>query len=714
MIVAAPQKETPAGGPGQGAGARELATPNATPTGAETATPPAPQRSADEVRAYALRYAALGWPVLPLRPNDKQPATEHGVKDATTDPERIAAMFSRDGLNLGIATTAVWALDIDVGKGGPESLAALEAAHGALPDTLEARTRNGGRHLVFRHPEGRRIGCRTNVCPGVDIRGDGGYIAAEPSAVPPDPGIAGAGGYAWLDWDVLSGEPPEIAEAPEWLVDLVAGKPTAAPAAAPQGGGERMVTQGGRNDYLSRRAFALRKAGAAPAEILAALRRINASECEPPLADDEVARIAQGKAGIPPDALEVEPKEPPLRLVTVEGLEAAELAPPQFWIDGILPAKAVTLLSGHGGTGKSTLALSMAAHLALGLPWAGLQTRRARVGFVTLEDEAQIVLYRLRTICETLRLPCGALADSLVIFDGTAAGEPLVQEVSDFGTRTLAPTAAMQQLQHVVEAPEVWIVDNASDAFDANENERRLVRRFMRHHLTQLVKQTGGAVLLLVHLPKEAAKAGGSESYSGSTAWHNSARSRLALSKDGDGVKLEHQKSNYGPCIAPLRFAWAEGSGVLVHAASAPADAESAPHVSHDDEVLRAIEEAAAQGAHVPTATAGARTGPAVICEILSGAGHRLSRRDVSAALIRLEHHGRIRRAEITTPARHRREVWESAPNALNALNAPNAVFSATGATGASARAECAEWRAGVIGGMRARNSARNSARQGC
>jgi len=663
-----------------------------------------------DVRAYAHIYAALGWAVFPLRPNSKAPATSNGFKSATTNAAEIDRLFPSDALNIGIATTAFWVLDID-GPEGRESLAALEAKHGELPATLEATTRNGGRHLCFQHPEGVRIGCRTGVAPGIDTRGEGGYIAVEPSAVPGDlPGAPGR--YSWVDWEPDSGEIPEIAEAPGWLVDLV--RSTASQTPRPEAGNDRQggITEGGRNDHLSRRAYALRKAGAAPDEILTSIRRINSTECQPPLSEQELRTIANGKAGVEPDVIEAEqePKDPPLRLVSVENLAHAVLTAPQFWIDGILPAKTVTLLGGHGGTGKSTLALTIAAHLALGASWAGLQCRRARVAFVTLEDDADVVRYRLRTICETLGLPMQELGDSLLILDGTDTGAPLVEEVGDHGGKALRATAAMHQLQGMTEAPDVWIVDNASDGFDANENERRMVRKFLRHFLTGLVKKTGGAVLLLVHLPKETAKNGGSESYSGSTAWHNSARSRLSLTKDGDAVKLEHQKSNYGPCIAPLRFTWADGAGVLVHAGTVENEPQNAPQlVSIDGEVFAAIEQAARDGVHVPTATAGARPAAAVLNEILSGAGHRFTRKEINAALIRLEQYGQIRRLEIVTAARHRREVWEPAPNAPNA---PNDGFSAISASCASACAECAECAQGVIGGESARNSAQDLAQE--
>jgi len=40
---------------------------------------------------YALGYARHGWPVFPCMPGSKEPATRHGFKDASTDPDRITA-----------------------------------------------------------------------------------------------------------------------------------------------------------------------------------------------------------------------------------------------------------------------------------------------------------------------------------------------------------------------------------------------------------------------------------------------------------------------------------------------------------------------------------------------------------------------------------------------------------------------------------------------
>ena len=49
----------------------------------------------------ALAFAARGWPVLPCLPGQKIPATAHGYRDATTDPEQITDWFA-------ITRTGTW------------------------------------------------------------------------------------------------------------------------------------------------------------------------------------------------------------------------------------------------------------------------------------------------------------------------------------------------------------------------------------------------------------------------------------------------------------------------------------------------------------------------------------------------------------------------------------------------------------------------------
>ena len=139
----------------------------------------------------ALAHAKKGLLVFPCRP-DKRPYTSHGLRDATRDIAEIDKNWTRwpdalVGARCG-AENGFWGLDIDVGGGklGEDSLQELIDAYGPLPDTVEALTPSGGRHLYFRHPrDGRRIpNSASKLGKHLDVRGDGGYVIVPPSVLP--------------------------------------------------------------------------------------------------------------------------------------------------------------------------------------------------------------------------------------------------------------------------------------------------------------------------------------------------------------------------------------------------------------------------------------------------------------------------------------------------------------------------------------------------
>ena len=142
----------------------------------------------------ALQYIANDWPVFPLLPNAKTPATEHGFKDASTDPELVTRWFGNGSRrNLGVATgNGLLVLDIDVKKvDGHATLNRLEAELGPLGDTRTAVSPSGGTHRYF-SVERSLPSNAEQLGPGVDVRSTGGYIVAPPST------INGAD-YVWVD-----------------------------------------------------------------------------------------------------------------------------------------------------------------------------------------------------------------------------------------------------------------------------------------------------------------------------------------------------------------------------------------------------------------------------------------------------------------------------------------------------------------------------------
>lgn len=171
---------------------------------------------------HALYYAARGWRVIPIPPGHKHP---HGITNwqqaATTDTTRIERYWKLNPAHgVGIATGAdsgLFVVDIDPDDGGDDSLRVLEAANGELPDTMEAVTGGGGRHLVFAWPDEGEIRNSASgaLGAGIDVRGTGGVFVVAPT-VHPHTGRP----YAWeLEHDPFDGIAP--APAPAWLLELL-------------------------------------------------------------------------------------------------------------------------------------------------------------------------------------------------------------------------------------------------------------------------------------------------------------------------------------------------------------------------------------------------------------------------------------------------------------------------------------------------------------
>jgi hypothetical protein len=176
------------------------------------------------VEAAALRYMRHGWPVFVLgrskRPVANCPAchdagaghdpggcgclTCHGFHAATTHPGRLAAMLAKvPGGLLAIRTGTVAGLavvDIDPRNGGRIDRA-------LMAPTATVATGGDGWHLYYRHPGGPLLTALPGH-PGVDVKADGGYVVAPPSAHP------GTGRpYRWVAGRAVSEMAPALRDA---------------------------------------------------------------------------------------------------------------------------------------------------------------------------------------------------------------------------------------------------------------------------------------------------------------------------------------------------------------------------------------------------------------------------------------------------------------------------------------------------------------------
>jgi len=342
----------------------------------------------------ALAYARRGVPVFPVR--GKLPLTEHGFKDATTDSDRIREWWaSWPDANIAIPTgsaTNRFVLDSDPRHGGNKSLAALEAEHGQMPATLESRTGGDGRHFVFVLPEGCVI-CNSagRLGPGLDIRGEGGYIVAPPSIH-----LETKKPYVWVNR-------AKPAQAPAWLIQALSNPVTLK---GNQAVSEAAIPAGQRNDTLVRIAGAMRRKGCSPEAIEVALHAENVRRCKPPLFDTEVRSIAQSVSRYAPQEKPFSPQSPSGFVLQHIGEILAEPdLPTDYLVDGLLVAGTASLTAAKPKAGKSTFGRNLSVAVAHGEPFLGMQTKQGEVVYLALEERKQDVKNDFRAMGVTENTP---------------------------------------------------------------------------------------------------------------------------------------------------------------------------------------------------------------------------------------------------------------------------------------------------------------------
>ncbi len=232
-----------------------------------------------EVYRAARVYADRGWPVFPVK--GKQPATRHGVKDATTDDAVLQQWFldeANEGIGVAIATgtpSGLVVLDVDPDHGGSDSLSKLTEIHGLLPESPRVRTGGGGLHFYFALPAGLQLrNTAGTLGDGLDVRATGGYVVAPPSSTD-------KGKYRWE----VTGKEVTPAIVPQWIIELNVKKPKL----------ELARTEGSRNVALTSVAGTLRNLGLDESGIYAAISQMGSG-----LPDEEVRSIAQSVARYEP------------------------------------------------------------------------------------------------------------------------------------------------------------------------------------------------------------------------------------------------------------------------------------------------------------------------------------------------------------------------------------------------------------------------------
>lgn len=408
----------------------------------------------------ALAWAARGFRVFPLAEGTRDTPIVPFVDTATTDPERIRALW-RDPVmgieqahNVGVLTTGMIVVDIDVknGKAGLDTFAKL----GGQFDTLTVRTPSGGYHCYYRGPDS--AGLVEGLGPGLDHRSHNNYVLA--------PGSGDVRGLYELVLDL------PMREVPEPIKALL--RP---PSTRPEGGGgdvdDTAAAIASAVSYLRSVGPAIEGAGgdSHTYQVCCRVREFGVSEerafelirdefngrCIPPWDEQELRgkvfnayAYATGSAGnIAPETLFDTVKIIHMPEGTVTGHDLfvkfgnailpSELAPRRWLMRGLLLKEYVTALIAPGGAGKSTIALTIAAHLAMGLPFLDFPApdRPTKSIVYNAEDDLGEQSRRLVAICTHYRLDYDRVRSMLALISADewsfklTTGQPPQLNVND-------------------------------------------------------------------------------------------------------------------------------------------------------------------------------------------------------------------------------------------------------------------------------------------
>lgn len=321
-----------------------------------------------------------------------------------------------------------------------------------------------------------------------------------------------------------------------------------------------------------------------------------------------------------------------------------------FVVDGLIPRGVPTLLSAHGGTGKSYISLQLAVCVAAGLSFFGHAVQKGKVLFYSCEEPAREINYRLKNILAAYMLTPEDVAENLIIINGYGESDNIMftggREVNERLT-----SKYWDMLEFCKDwRPSLVIIDNISEVYDGNEIDRAMVRQFMQS-LNAICKWTDGGLVAVGHVDAATSVGKGGKGYSGSTAWHNSVRSRLFMrpSEVPGRILFEPSKSNYGPPKPTMVI----GYNTVTRVFELIETIEKEIPMEADDAalaVLRAIHELNAKGVNVPHTSSGPGNGVGRIRDHLN---REMKRTDILEAMSRLFNMKAIGEVEYYKTDRH-------------------------------------------------------------
>ena len=518
----------------------------------------------------ALAYAHKGLRVIPIKQGGKYPPIEGWQNAATTDPTQIRQWFTGafKDCGLGIATGKfadkyIVVVDVDDREEyrGSDTLYDLEQLHGKLPDTLEAVTGSGGRHLYFFTDQPIHNEASGKLGQGIDIRGIGGQVLAPPTIHP------NGKPYQWLNGHSIKERKP--ADMPLWMVLLLTAKPepTTAPATSVSLSPLLQDEEGPASRYCA--ATTWHELLRADGWTLAHTDQTGESHWVRPGKDIREGTSAttgwqgkdilkvfttsitnlpagaytrfgytasmhhhgdrslfakkllqEGKALIPVE----QPRITDNILINWQDFWNQSFPEEDWLIEPVIPRNQLVVIFAPGGTGKSLLALYIAAGLATGRNLFGKDNNPVNVLYMDYEMQQAQLHERL-----------------------TAMGYNKDTDLSRLHYASLPPIASLDKPEGAKQIcdlargcqAELVIIDTFSRAVEGAENEADTVRNFYRWTAINL-KQEGRSLLRIDHAGKDIAKGA-----RGTSAKNDDVDLVWQMVRTGDEIKLTATKKRH-------------------------------------------------------------------------------------------------------------------------------------------------------------------------
>jgi hypothetical protein len=233
----------------------------------------------------ALKYADLGWSIIPIQPHEKKPYVKWKIfQENRAKKGQIIEWWDKFSQpRIGVVTGEISDL-IAVDFDGPEAKPSFEEKVCKLPDTLVQKTGRGF-HAIFKYPargNGLISDSNYNGLKGVDLKVNGGYILTAPSPYDSEKE------YKWENSDPATQGLEKLSEMPEEMVEFFSksSRPTRVYIKRPDLQG---VDEGERDNEIYKYSKDLKNRGL-PFEEAELLVLQKAKNCNPPFPENQALK----------------------------------------------------------------------------------------------------------------------------------------------------------------------------------------------------------------------------------------------------------------------------------------------------------------------------------------------------------------------------------------------------------------------------------------